>query len=384
MATKKKKKKAGEVLTSSALAKKYVGSGIASQIVISPEDRIWLPSSNLTLNFSLGGGVPYGKILELYGTESGGKTLMAQDFGVSAQELGGIVLWGDAERAFDPHWFELTGLDLDRIELYPENSVEWMSDWSADMAVTWRNKLTANEPIIFILDSTAALDCEENINSAQIGAKAEMGNRAKAIYKMLRIRNKLWSELGVISIFINQLRDKVGAGKYEDPETTPGGNALKFFAALRVGVYAGAQIKGMINGFEDRVGGNVSIRIRKNKVAPPRKTFKSEVYFNEEFGKIGFERYLGLPEVLIRLGVLEKKKGGTSYKFNGKTIAIGEKNMNEVIAEDDRLRKKLIRRSGINTISHTQRKIDNQTENLYPVSNVKVERHNEADEENYE
>jgi len=102
------------------------------------------------------------------------------------------------------------------------------------MGVTYRSKLKANEPILLITDSIAALDCEANINSVQTDDKAEMGNRAKAIYKYLRIRNQLFSELGITLIFINQLRKKVGATIFEDPDTTPGGDAMKFFASQRM------------------------------------------------------------------------------------------------------------------------------------------------------
>jgi len=223
-------KKAGSILTDAALSKKYHGMGKASEIAVLPEDSLWLPSRNIYLNYTMGGGIPYGKICEIFGGESSGKSLVAMDFGYSAQYLGGVVLWNDAEQAFDPHWAEQNGLDLDNLYLFNETSIEKISDWAADMSITFRSRLKNNQPILLVTDSTAALDCEANINGVQLDAKAEMGNRAKALYKYLRIRNQMFAELGIILIFINQLRKKVGATIFEDPDTTPGGDAMKFFA----------------------------------------------------------------------------------------------------------------------------------------------------------
>lgn len=204
--------------TASNLATAYPSSGFASDISVPSEDTLWLPSRSLYLNYTMGGGIPYGRICEIYGGESSGKSLVAMDFCYSAQYLGGIALWNDAEQAFDPHWAIENGLDLEKIVVYNETSIEKISDWAVDQCIYWRSKLTANQPIVLVTDSIAALDCEANINSKQLDAKAEMGNRAKALYKYLRIRNQLFAELGVVVIFINQLRKKVGASLFEDPD----------------------------------------------------------------------------------------------------------------------------------------------------------------------
>lgn len=206
------------ILSEAKLSSLYPNSGLASKISVPAEDNLWLPSRSLYLNYTMGGGIPYGRICEIFGGESSGKTLVAMDFGYVAQYLGGVILWNDAEQAFDPHWAEANGLRLDRIIINNETSIEKISDWAADHCVFWRSKLTENQPIVLVTDSTAALDCEANINSKQTDAKAEMGNRAKALYKYLRIRNQLFAELGVIVIFINQLRKKVGATMWEDPD----------------------------------------------------------------------------------------------------------------------------------------------------------------------
>lgn len=367
-----KKKVTLKIKSAAALRKKYSGSGTAGDIVVSAEDMLWLPSRFLALNDLMGGGIPFGKILELFGEESSGKSLIAFDFAYCAQALGGVVLWADSEFAFTREWAIQNGLDLDRVELYQEKSIETISDWVLDMALYYRSILTNNEPILFVTDSVAALECLENLDSSQMDAKAEMGNRAKAMDKFLRTRNGTLDKLGVPTILINQLRSKVGASKFEDPDTTPGGKAAKFYASIRLGVYGGKQIKGKVNGYEDRVGRVSSIRVKKNKVAPPKPTIKSaEVYFHPEYKEpIGFSKYFGLVEILERKGVITRKKGASRYYIKDKMIANGEKALDKLIKEDTQFRKKMIRKSGINTISRTQVKINKQTTNLYDVNNL--------------
>lgn len=373
MAARKAKAKKDQVLTSSKIASKYPGSGLASKVAVTREDQLWLPSRCLPLTHAMGGGIPYGRILEIFGEESSGKTLIAQDFGAVCHSLGGEILWNDAEQAFTPYWAEQNGLDPGRIHLYNSTSVEWVSDWLADMAISVRSRLTHNEPIVFIQDSIAALDCEANINGSQIDSKAEMGNRAKAIYKMVRIRNEMLAELGVISIFINQIRKKVGATKWEDPDTTPGGAAMKFYASQRLGVYSGRSIKEKIGTFEERVGAESSIRLKKNKVAPPRPTFKAKIYFNSEYEKpIGLDRYFGLGELMVKLGVVEKSPNSPMIRFKGSLIARGLDSFERKLETDKELRAKLILRSKINTVSRLRSKLEDQETNMYPVKTRKV------------
>lgn len=377
-------KKAGEALTDLALSKKYHGLGKASEIAILPEDSLWLPSRNIYLNYTMGGGIPYGKICEIFGGESSGKSLVAMDFGYSAQYLGGVVLWNDAEQAFDPNWAEQNGLDLDNIYLYPETSIEKISDWAADMAITFRSRLKNNEPILLVTDSTAALDCEANINAVQFDAKAEMGNRAKALYKYLRIRNQMFAELGITIIFINQLRKKVGATMFEDPDTTPGGDAMKFFASQRMAFFQKKQITEGVKDNKVWLGNEVSVRMKKNKVAPPRPTFTTEIYFNAEYGRVGFSRYSNLSQLLLRTDTVQKIAGKAGYFMGDTKIATGKDNLEEVLKEDDDLRKKLLRKSKVNTISRTQRRIDKLEKegiNRYPVKVKKTRATKESDEE---
>ena len=148
------------------MKKKFSGFSIAAE---EDDSKLpWLPSRFLAFNHVLGGGIPYGKILELFGTESSGKSLMAYDFAYSCQYLNGVVLWIDAEQSFTNSWAEINGLDLNRVIIYRETAIEKISDWVASMSLYWRSQLVNNEPILLILDSVSALDTEININSELI------------------------------------------------------------------------------------------------------------------------------------------------------------------------------------------------------------------------
>jgi len=144
---------------------------------------------------------------------------------------------------------------------------------------------------------------------------------------------------------------------------------MKFYASQRMGFYGGKQIKEDIHNIESRIGVTTSIRVKKNKVAPPRSTIKVPIYFNPMGSKdIGFDKYAGLLEIFLELGTLTKAKGSSMIYHKDKLVARGEDAFLRKIATDDELRKKLIKRSGINTVSKTRAAIEALTTNLYPVS----------------
>lgn len=145
-------------------------------------------------------------------------TMMAYDFAYCCQYLGGMVLWVDAEQSFTNDWAKKNGLDLNKIVVYRSTSIEAISDWVANMALYWRSQLTHNEPILLVLDSVSALDTDINLNSEMLNASADMGNRAKAIYKYFRIRNEMLYSLGITQVYINQLRKNLKAGMFENPD----------------------------------------------------------------------------------------------------------------------------------------------------------------------
>lgn len=357
-----------------------------SQYIPSSRDESklpWLPSRFLAFNKITGGGIPFGKILELFGGESSGKSLLAYDFAYCCQYLSGVVLWIDAEQSFTNSWAETNGLDLNRIVVYRDTSIENISDWIAMQALYWRSQLTHNEPILLVLDSVSALDTDQNIDSEMSNASADMGNRAKAIYKYFRIRNEMLYSLGITQLYINQLRSNLKAGMFENPDTTPGGKALAFYASIRIGMYPGKQITKKIKGKERKIGKVVSIRTIKNKVASPGPTLKgTPLYHNAKYVDVGFERLHFLDDILVEEEVIEKSKAGV-YTYKGNTLCRGQEKFMSMLEKDDELRKKLIKKAKINTLGQTKKLLESLDTNLYPVDGVEgeYESYNEVEDD---
>lgn len=366
------RKKVGvKVPTKNEIMRKY-----GNLIVTASETRetgLKLPSTFYLLNDTLGGGIPWGKILEVAGEESSGKSLIAYNFAHVCQELGGHVIWVDAEQAWMNSWAETNGVDPEHVTVINDTRIEVISDIIADLVMYWRSQLVNNEPILLIVDSIAALDCSENIDAKMVDGKAEMGGRAKALYKYFRIRNELFYRLGVTQIYINQLRTALNVGFGKDNSTTTGGAALKFFASIRLAFYAGKSITVKQNGKERKAGKVVTIRTLKNKVAPPKPTIsKCNVYFNPKYHSVGFDKYFGLEDVFVDNGIISKSSGGV-YSFNGETLCRGEEKFQKLLEEDSKLRKKLLSLAGINTLGVTRRQLKDMTENYYPVDGVSYE-----------
>lgn len=359
------KKKTGlKVPTKNELLKKYGNMiQLASE---TKESGLWLPSTFFALNYTMGGGIPYGKILEIAGESSSGKSLIAYNFAYVCQQLGGKVIWVDAEQAWMNSWAKENGVDPEQVTVINDTRIEYISDAVADLALYLRSQLTHNEPILLVVDSIAAMDCSDNIDSKMVEGKAEMGGRAKALYKFFRIRSELFTKLGVTQIYINQLRTALNVGFGKDNTTTTGGAALKFYASIRLAFYAGKTLTVKVKGKERKAGKLVTIRIIKNKVAPPRPTIsKCPVYFNPKFHEVGFDRYFGLDDVFVENDVLEKTTGG--FKLNGKMIARGEDSFHAKMEEDSKLRRTLLKAADINTLATTRKKLEELQENYYPV-----------------
>lgn len=375
------KKTVGTLLAEKVLRRRYPTSNTARTISISKGKKIRLPSKNLALNHQLGGGIPYGGILEEYGEESTGKSLLAMDFADACISLGGMVLWGDAEACWVDDWAEKNGIDLDKVELLPdENVVEIISDWVADMCVYYRSMLENNEPILFVLDSLAVLESKDQVDVADTDSNDPFNARAKAISRMLRKRKPLFAKYGICVIFINQLRKKIGATKWEDPDTTPGGQAMKFYADIRLGLYRGKIIK---NKDKKRVGQHVYLRIKKNKTAPPRESVQARVFFKKTRGKIGYDKYSGLGDALIECGTITVERGPIYY-FGDIKLCKGKKDedtLNDYLAANDAMRAKILAAAPINTISKTRKQIEGKTRNLYPVKTKKKKGDDEENEE---
>ena len=375
------KRKVGvKVPTENEILRKYGNSVVLASET--KETNLWLPSTFFLLNYTLGGGIPWGKILEIAGEESSGKSLIAYNFAYACQQLGGHVIWVDAEQAWMNSWAETNGVDPNRVTVVNDTRIEIISDIVADLAIYWRSKLTHNEPILLVVDSIAAMDCSDNIDSKMTDGKAEMGGRAKALYKYFRIRNELFYSLGITQIYINQLRTALNVGFGKDNTTTTGGAALKFFASQRLAFYAGKSITVKVKGKERRAGKVVTIRTIKNKVAPPKPTIsKCPVYFNPKYHEVGFDRYFGLEDAFIENDIIEKNSAGT-YSFGGKNLCRGEDKFHDLIANDDKLRKKLMKAAEINKIGSTRKVMEGVTENMFPVAgDLSYESYNEIDED---
>ena len=365
------KKKVGVLLSENKLRKKYPSSQVASVKALHDGEMIRIPTRVIAMNHQMGGGLPYGHIMELYGEENVGKTLLAMDMAVVTQKLGGVVLWADIESTFNPDWCIQNGLDLDKIELFSEkNAIEEAADWFADFIPFYRNKLKNNEPILLVIDSLAATDTTKNEDVSEVDAKAEMGNRAKAVDAVLRRRNKLLHRYGVATIFINQMRSKIGASQFEDPDTTPCGKAMKFYASIRIGLYRGRELKEGKGTKAVKVGRLVYSRLKKTKVAMPQGNIKAEVYFKETGGKLGYSKYYGLVDVLTDNGIVERRRGA-HYYFKDKKIAHGDDKMESIFTSKPKLRKKLISALNVNTISKTRKLIKSKAFNMYPVGKPK-------------
>lgn len=360
------KKKIGYLLDDKSIRRRYPDSGLASDICLSEEKTLQLPCRVLSINYHIGGGIKYGSIIELMGEESTGKTLLAMDFGVVAQSMGGVVLWDDAESTFDPKWAMQHGLDLKRIQLLPyENTIEIVSDWIADYCMYWRSKLTKNEPILLVIDSIALLETMDALDTAQTDTKAEMGKRSFKMGEMLRKRMKIFAKYGICCLFINQIRKKIGASKFEDPDTTPLAQCMKYYASQRIGLYRGKRIK---KGNAEKgpwVGNLVYLRTKKNKTSIPRDNVQARVYFREDQGNFGYSKYFGFAELLVDKGIVKRHRAIYSYK--GVTIAKGDDKFLEVLMNDVSLRSKLVSRLSINTPSKLRKQIEAVTINLYPV-----------------
>ena len=236
-----KKTKVGlKVPTKNEILKKYGGMiKVASE---TKETGLWLPSTFFALNYLFGGGIPWGKSIEIAGEESSGKSLIAYNFAYSTIQLGGHVIWVDAEQSWMNSWAEINGVDPTKVTCINDTRIEYVSDAVADLAIYLRSQLTNNEPILLVIDSIAAMDCADNIDAKMAEGKAEMGGRAKALYKYFRIRSELFYKLGICQIYINQLRTALNVGFGKDNTTTTGGAALKFYASIRAAFYSGRSI----------------------------------------------------------------------------------------------------------------------------------------------
>ena len=276
-----------------------------------------IPSGSISLDLALGiGGYPKGRIIEIYGPESSGKTTFALHAIAEAQKLGGRVAFIDAENSLDPQYAKSLGVNIDELLLsQPDNG---------EQALEICEALVRSGAIsVIVINSVAALvpqaEIEGEMGDSHVGLQARL--MSQALRKLAGIINKT----NTVAIFINQLREKVGV-VFGNPEVTPGGRALKFYSSVRLEIRRGEQIK---QG-NDIAGNKTNIKVVKNKMAPPFKTCTVDIMYGEGVSHAG-----ELVDLATEIGILEKS--GAWYSYNGEKIGQGKENVKELLKKNTKL-----------------------------------------------
>lgn len=297
---------------------KDFGKGTIMRMGDAPiQDVPSISSGSIALDVALGvGGYPKGRVVEIYGPESSGKTTLAIHAIAEAQKSGGIAAFIDAEHAFDRFYAQKLGVDLDNLLIS-------QPDWGEQALEIADHLIRSGAVDIIVIDSVAALTPKAEIDGEMGDSK--MGLQARLMSQALRKMTANINRTNVCVIFINQLRDKIGV-MFGNPETTTGGNALKFYSSVRVDVRRIGQIK---DG-EDVTGSRTRVKIVKNKIAPPFKKAEFDIVYGEGISKIG---------EIIDLGVDLKimKKSGSWYSYGETKLGQGRESVKQLIMDNPEL-----------------------------------------------
>jgi len=273
-----------------------------------------IPTGSISLDIALGiGGIPRGRVIEVYGPESSGKTTLTLHIIANAQKAGGIAAFIDAEHALDPEYAKRIGVNInDLLISQPDNGEQ-----ALDIVETLVNSGSVS---VIVVDSVAALVPRAEIEG-EMGDQ-HIGRQARLMSQALRKLTAIVAKSNCTVIFINQIRMKIGV-MFGNPETTTGGNALKFYSSVRIEVRRSAQIK---KG-DEIVGNRVKVKIVKNKVAPPFKTTEFDIMYNEGISASG-----DMLDTGVKYEAIEKK--GNSYSFGEIKLGTGRETAKKFIKED--------------------------------------------------
>jgi len=279
-----------------------------------------VPTGCLSLDIALGNGMPRGRIIEVFGPESSGKTTLAQHVVAEVQKLGGTAAFVDAEHALDPDYAKKIGININEMLISQPDTGE--------QALEIVETLVRSSAVdVIVIDSVAALVPKAEIEGEM--GDSHMGLQARLMSQALRKLSGVVSKSSTVVIFINQIRHKIGVF-FGNPEVTPGGNALKFYSSIRIEVRRSAQIK---QG-EKIIGNRVKVKVVKNKVAPPFRTTEFDIMYNEGISIAG-----DLLDVGIAYSVVGKS--GNSYSYGEEKLGVGRENAKTYLRSNPKLMKEI-------------------------------------------